>query len=83
MNLQEMYHNLFKLLNSDILKSTISLIYGLKCHSFLVIQVVNTVLTYDSAIPVLRHWDPVKFTSIKVINVSDDGKMDPSVGALG
>ncbi|MGX9892193.1 hypothetical protein [Wolbachia endosymbiont of Protocalliphora sialia] len=34
-------------------------------------------------IPVLRHWDPVKFTSIKVINVSDDGKMDPSVGALG
>ncbi len=27
----------------------------------------------------LRHWDPVKFTSIKVINVSDDGKMDPSI----
>ncbi|MHC3897578.1 UNVERIFIED_CONTAM: hypothetical protein LBW93_01410, partial [Wolbachia endosymbiont of Nasonia longicornis] len=30
----------------------------------------------------VRHWDPVKFTSIKVINVSDDGKMDPSVSYL-
>ncbi len=29
--------------------------------------------------PMPRHWHPVKFASIKVINVSYDGKMDSSV----
>ncbi|MFL3876905.1 hypothetical protein wTkk_000825 [Wolbachia endosymbiont of Trichogramma kaykai] len=61
-----------------IITHPISNIQGGPCP-LLVIQVADTDSPYDGVIPVLRHWDPVKFASIKVINVSYDGKMDSSV----
>ncbi|MFP3023435.1 MAG: hypothetical protein ACEY3K_11260 [Wolbachia sp.] len=44
----------------------------------LVIQAADTGSPYDGFMPVLRHWHPFKFASIKVINISYDGKMDSS-----